>query len=95
MKVSKSFIQVVGTIWMPSTTAATQYNLTAYDIENIGEINRESVDLWLSTHSGDFSSVKDFRADIELPDGRNVVIEWEKEDNEFVFNDCMYSESDY
>lgn len=95
MKISKSFIQAIGPIWTPNATGATQYNLTHSDIENMGGITRESIDEWLSTHSGDFRSVTDFRADIELPDGRNVIIEWENEESEFIYSDCMYSEDAY
>jgi len=31
-------IEVIGTIWMPASTCAMTYKLTAYDIENIGNL---------------------------------------------------------
>lgn len=92
---SYSFINIVGSLWMPQTTAATTKTLSQYDIENMtnenGEIDRDAVELWLCTNSGDFSSVTDFYADIETDKG-NVIIDWENEENEFVFNDCMYQD---
>ena len=32
--VRESYVNVIGQIWMPSTTGATRYNLTGHDIEN-------------------------------------------------------------
>ena len=97
--VRKSVIEVVGTIWMPMTTAATQYTLSSYDVENArdddGKITRESVQRWLDTHAGDFSAIKDFHASIE--DGDDTIeIPWADEDNEYAYIDCMYpSEDDF
>lgn len=78
-------VDVVGKIWMPMTTAAMRYELSDYDLENIGEFTRENVEDWLGTHSGDFSSVADFSAVCG-----NVEIPWESEENEMTFVDCMY-----
>lgn len=89
----KSYIQVIGPIWMPQTTGATIYNLTSYDIENIKneneEITREDIDRWLCCHSGDFQYVKDFSAYIEDED-----FPWEDEENEWIFQDLMYPSED-
>jgi hypothetical protein len=95
MTFKKSFIEIIGKIWMPNITAATILNLDRFDISNIIEndsITREDIDQWLTSHSGDFSRVIDFYADIELPNGKNIVISWEKEESEYIFNDCMYAE---
>jgi hypothetical protein len=95
MKVNKSFIHIVGTMWMPSTTGALVLNITSLDADYLkddnGNITRESVEEWLSTHSGDFRNVIDFYADIETDSG-NVIIDWLNEENEIVFNDCTYPE---
>ena len=95
--VRKSFVQVVGTIWLPPVTAATTYPLRQYDIDNArddaGAITRESVEQWLYTHAGDFQSIDDFSASIE--DGEDTIdIPWESEDAECTFYDCMYPEGD-
>jgi len=80
-----AYVEVVGKIWMPMTTAAYKYDLSDYDLENIGEFTRENIDAWLGTHAGDFSSIADFHAvcgDTEIP--------WANEENEMTFVDCMY-----
>ena len=85
--VEKNWINVVGTIWMPAVTATYTYQLTQYDMENIGEPTRENVETWLSTHAGYFQSIKDFHAlvgETEIP--------WKDEENEFLFNSITYPE---
>lgn len=93
--VKKSFIQAIGTIWLPPITAAHQTNLTDYDLRNMqddnGKITRDSVEYWLSLHSGDFQSIDDFYADIETDSG-TLIIPWANEESELTFNDCMYPE---
>jgi hypothetical protein len=85
-----SFIQVVGNLWMPNAVAAHTYELTGYDLGNIGNpLDRNSVAQWLATHSGDFSRIIDFRADLEV-NGKTVIHEWESEDNEATFSDCIF-----
>lgn len=91
--VRKSIVQMVGTIWMPSITAASTIEMSGYDVENArdenGEINRESVQRWLDCNAGDFSNVTDFFASIE--DGNETLeIPWADEDNEFIYSDCTY-----
>jgi hypothetical protein len=92
--VRKSFIQVIGKIWMPAVTCAMQYDLTSYDVENIkatgdGKITRDAVEDWLGCHSGDFQSVADFSASIE--DGNDTLdFPWAVEESEFTYCDCMY-----
>lgn len=92
-QIVRSFINVVGNLWMPNTQAAMQYTISASDIKNMtdedGQITRESVEDWLAGHSGDFSSITDFYADIEY-NGVNTIIQWNDEENEFAFNDMMY-----
>ncbi len=92
--VERNYVQVLGIIWMPATTAATEYPLSSTDVENIreygeGELTREAIADWLTTHSGDFQNVTDFSASIgdqEWP--------WEQEDSEFQYNDCMFPAED-
>ncbi len=81
-------INVIGTIWMPAVTAATTIKLSSYDVENIGELNRENVEDWLNCHSGDFQSIQDFRADIA-----DFQSDWQSEDSECIFIDCMFGEA--
>lgn len=79
-------IQVIGRIWMPYGAVCAQcIDLTAYDIENIGELTRDNVEQWLMCHSGDFSSIIDFRADIG-----DFLSEWADEESECTYSDCMY-----
>ncbi len=85
--VRRAYVQVIGVIWMPATTAATSYQLNGYDLENIGEFTRENVEQWLCTHAGDFQSVTDFRAVCGA-----VEVEWADPESECTFNDCMYPE---
>lgn len=96
--VRTSEIDVVGTIWMPSVTAATTYTLTDSDVDNArddeGKLTRESVGLWLDSHSGDFAEVADFHASLEDGD-ETVDIPWAYEDSEYTFGDLMFPEEDY
>ena len=95
--VRKSVVWVLGDIWMPSVQAAQTYELTDYDVRNArdddGEITRDSVDRWLSMHSGDFASVTDFAASIE--DGNATIeIQWQSEDNEMAYSNCFPEDED-
>jgi len=95
--VRSSFVDVIGKLWMPNTTAATRIKVDSYDIGNMrdedGQLNRDSVEQWLMFHSGDFSQVLDFSASIE--DGQETItIEWADEDSEFTYFDCMYPDND-
>lgn len=91
--VRKSIVQIIGTIWMPAATCAQTLELSTRDVDNCrddsGHLTRESVEQWLTTHTGDFQHVADFYASIE--DGENTVeIPWQSEDSEVMFNDCMF-----
>lgn len=89
--IRKSLVRVIGRIWMPAGICAMEYQLNAYQVENAkddqGRITRESLDRWLSTNSGDFQSVTDFWASIEVGD-QTVEIPWANEDSECEFSDC-------
>lgn len=92
--VSRSVIQVIGTIWMPAATCAMDIELTGHDVSNIEEpITRETVEDWLNCHSGDFQSIEDFRADLEI-EGETVVFDWKSDDSEITYNDCMFGSED-
>ena len=98
--VRHSYVDIIGGIWMPyGAVCAMRKDLNSYDIENIkahgdGEITRDGLDQWLTCNSGDFSSVKDFRASIE--DGNTTIdIPFEHgEESEFTYQDCMYPAED-
>ena len=92
--ITKQRIQVIGTIWMPSTTAAQVYDLSAYDLENLGDpTDRAAVARWLDMHAGDFQRVTDFRADFHLGD-THVVHDWRDDASELTFNDCMFGDAE-
>jgi hypothetical protein len=97
VKYAKSVIDVLGTMWMPSATGATRYEVSAHDVENMRDdderITRESVSLWLDSHAGDFSGVIDFSASLE-DGGPTIDIPWASEENEVTFGDCMYPGED-
>jgi hypothetical protein len=90
-----SYIEVIGTIWMPAVTAAYRYSLSGYDIDNMrspddGKIARREIQGWLDTHAGDFQSVEDFYAEID-----GACYGWKNPESECVFINCMYpSEED-
>lgn len=91
-----SFILVLGKLWMPGCSAAQRIPVDARDLESMtddGQITHDSVESWLYTHAGDFSSITDFYADLEPREG-NVLIDWAEEESEYAFNDAMYPEYD-
>jgi hypothetical protein len=104
-----SRVRVIGPIWQPGITAAQEYTLSQYDLENVraygeqGEVTRgwpftrEAVEHWLSLNTGDFQSITDFCADISFDvDGVpvDIVFDWEDEESEFVYHDCMFGDED-
>lgn len=95
--VKKSFIHVLGYIWMPNIQCSQVINLCQYDIDNMrneeGTITRDDVEDWLGSHAGDFQSITDFYASIEDND-TSIEIAWNNEENEFSFNDNMYQEQE-
>lgn len=96
--VRRSYVTILGQLWMPSCDASLRKDLSSYDIENIraqandGQtIDREAVDQWLTTNSGDFSRVIDFEASIE--DGEQTIdIPWSSEENECRYLDTLPDE---
>lgn len=90
--VKRSYINVLGRLWMPNCAASIRQTLSQYDIDNMrddsGKITRDSVEQWVMTHTGDFSSITDFEADIEDGD-ENIVIPWESEENEMAYLDTL------
>lgn len=90
--VRKSIVQVLGYLWM-SAKATYEYTLSPHDVENAkdgnGKLTRESVQLWLDSHAGDFHSVIDWHASLE--DGSETVeIPWQSEENELTYTDITY-----
>ena len=88
-QVERNWIDVLGRIWMPCVEAGLRIDLDSSQVRDIlerdGETMREKVEMWLTTHSGDFQAVIDFAGPVG-----DEWIEWESEDNEMLFNDCMY-----
>lgn len=91
--VRTSIVRVIGHIWIPAIVAAMDYTLSASDLANMeanmeAPITRESVEAWLATHAGDFQSVDDFEASLEIGD-QTVNFPWKDEESELTYNDCM------
>lgn len=96
--VRKSVVQVVGKIWMPNSVPVAQdFELSDHDVNNArddeGKVTRESVQRWLDTHAGDFSSITDFCASIEDGDA-TIDIPWESEESEMTYGECMFGDGD-
>ena len=92
--ITKQRIEVLGYIWMPNALCAQVRDLSAYDMENLGDArNRDDVERWIALHCGDFSRVVDFRADFDV-DGEHIEHAWTSEENELAFNDAMYPSED-
>jgi hypothetical protein len=100
--VRTSYLDVLGKMWMPHVTASLHIPLNGYDIDNIigysneandsakNGITREGVELWLNTHTGDFSEITDFTGSIEHPaTGETIDFEWSTEDNEMAYYDTL------
>ena len=81
-------IEVIGKGWY-NQTMAYSYSLTAHDVEQIGELTRESVEAYLCSHSGDFQSITDFHADIADFDSP-----WANEESGYEYHDMMYGSED-
>ena len=83
--ITENYVLILGGIWWPyGALCSLRVNLSSHDLASIGEFTRENVERWLLTHSGDFSSVKDFYAtagDIEIP--------WSSEENELAYLDTI------
>lgn len=89
-----SKVQVIGKIWMPPVLSAMEYTVSNSDIENMkdektGDISRSAVERWVMLHTGDFQSIEDWRAELEVGD-ETLIWDWEKEDSEMKYNDCMF-----
>src|SRR5438105_1093168 len=94
--VTKQRIDAIGYIWQPGVGVCAQSrDLSAHEIEQIGNPqDRAAVAAWIATHFGDFQQVVDFRADFHLLDDMHVVHEWQQEESDLAFQDCMYPEGD-
>ena len=94
--VTKQRVEVIGQLWWPmGPTFAQTRDLSAYDLENIGDpAKRYDVACWIDMNFGDFSSITDFRADFHVKE-QHIVHEWRHgEDSEMAFNDAMFRTDD-
>lgn len=92
--VIQSIIKILGVNWYGQTCAMLK-ELNSYDVGNLedsglgGELSNEQkrdvVEGWLVKNSGDFQTILDFEADIELGDGCNVTVDWLNEDSEWEY----------
>lgn len=81
-------ISLLGKGWYNQTISMT-IDVTKHDLENIESFDRESVQDWIDSHSGDFQSITDFCFYLG-----EEIMPWANEDNEATFNDCMYGGED-
>lgn len=92
--VTKQIIQVIGELWEPGFTAAQEYTLDGYQMENLGDPrNRDDVQSWVNKNTGDFSSVTDFCADFTIGD-ESVIHGWASPASEHTYADCVYPTDD-
>ena len=96
--VRKSIVRIVGKIWqlIPAGMVCAQtLEMSDYDLGNAtddeGNITRNSLLSWLDTHAGDFASIDDFSASLEVGDD-TVEIPWASEEGECAFVDCTYDD---
>lgn len=101
--VIKSIIRIVGLGWY-GQTCATEKELNSYDVANLedsglgGELSieqkRDVIEVWLAKNSGDFQTILDFEADIELGgiDGANVTVDWLNSDSALEYLDMIYGD---
>ena len=80
--------------------------LNSYDVGNLedsglgGELSieqkRDVIEVWLAKNSGDFQTILDFEADIELGgiDGTNVTVDWLNPDSVLDYLDLMYGDEE-
>lgn len=88
-------IEVIGGIWWPyGATAAYQYAPSTDDLrDDDGNVTRESVQGWLNTHAGDFSSITDFYANVAVGED-DVELPWADDESEMIWTVCMFGEDD-
>lgn len=94
-----SRVDVIGRIWMPAVVCAMSYTLEDRDLDHIredgrGRYTRPAVDRWLTTHSGDFQNIIDFRVTISDAAGRDFDSDFKSAESEITFNDCMFPAED-
>ena len=84
--VKRSFVEVVGTIWMPSTQAVYTYDLRQYDIDNMrdddGKITREEGIALVKKFDGEFPQrhFAEFLEYCAMDEGKfhSIINKWKK-----------------
>jgi len=82
-------IDVIGRLWIPADVAAYTYDLSPFQIAQIGQLNRANIAGWLDKNTGDFQSIIDFTADIG-----DFYCDWNKEDSEDIWLKCIGEDND-
>lgn len=102
-QVRKSYVIIIGKNWY-GQTCSLEKNLTDHDLCNISaenitlekpnpkNITRDTIEQWLTSNSGDFSSVDDFKASISLATGEDFDLDFSKEESEMTYANTL---SDY
>ncbi len=90
--VRRSYVDVLGYIWMPHALCSLHVPCDGHAIENMrdnaGHITRDSIADWLTRNTGDFQSVEDFSASIEDGD-ETLDFPWSSEENECRYLDTL------
>lgn len=109
---TENFVEVLGNGWLsfnrygmpdkPYPSMAYKYTLRDSDVKRLlesGPITREAIDQWLSTNSGDFSSISDFHANVTIDtiaqDGQTIEqtdldFPWKNEESDSQYFDMVY-----
>lgn len=83
--IEENYVIILGGIWAPyGALCSLRVNLSPSDLANIEEFTRENVSNWLTSHSGDFSSIKGFYAT-----AGNTTLDWESEELESAYLDTL------
>ena len=77
-------LRMVGRLWMPSIIAATERHV----VKTYSTEAPDDPDQLIAGEDGDFSEVIDYQL-IDNKTGK-VVKEWDDEENELLWYDCMY-----
>lgn len=84
-----SYIDVLGHIWMPNVVASMRYTVRPDDLRDLeGHITSESINDYLTAHTGDFRDLIDWAASIEDGD-ETLDFDWSSEDNACAYLDTL------
>ena len=105
--VEHNYVQVIGKIWMPSTTAAMEYTLSPHDVDEINDYaDIRSNQHWESPYVEEGITREDVAQWLTTHSGDfqsvtdfhasigDLDLDWEDVENAFVYHDCMYGDGE-